>query len=427
MKPAPPLHHPTRRAAADPSSSSAAAPAVSADSSAVHKPSSSASAFFLLLFHLLSCLLSLFLGFRFSHLLLLSSSPPIPLLSPPPPSPPPPPPPHLPSQHVTAGRHGILVRPHPHPSPVETSRAYRILAAVQSEQRRLFKNQPAHQRPLLIITPTYSRTFQSFHLSSLAHSLLLLLPSPLTWLVVSPADSSNHTIALLARFPSLPVLHLPFPGKIPPTWLARRRAESRMRLHALRVIRERRLHGVVVFADDSNVHSLEFFDEAKKVNWMGAVSLAILGHESAEIPIQGPVCNTSGHLVGWHSFNSINYRGRTATFIGEQGVVLPGKMEWAGFAMDARLVWREAEGRPDWVRDLDEVGLSKEEIESPLDLLKDAAFVEPLGSCGKKVMLWWLRVEARYDSKFPAGLFFCMQMENRSSRDYCSCKKNSMA
>jgi len=33
--------------------------------------------------------------------------------------------------------------------------------------------------------------------------------------------------------------------------------------------------------------------------------------------------------------------------------------------------------------------------------LNDPSSVEPLGNCGKKVILWWLRVEARADSKFP--------------------------
>lgn len=44
-----------------------------------------------------------------------------------------------------------------------------------------------------------------------------------------------------------------------------------------------------------------------------------------------------------------------------------------------------------------------EDIESPLSLLKDQSMVEPLGNCGRQVLVWWLRVEARSDSKFPPG------------------------
>ncbi|PWZ23172.1 hypothetical protein Zm00014a_003279 [Zea mays] len=65
------------------------------------------------------------------------------------------------------------------------------------------------------------------------------------------------------------------------------------------------------------------------------------------------------------------------------------------------MLWKEADGKPDWVKDLDAVGENGEEIENPLTQLNDPSSVEPLGNCGKKVILWWLRVEARADSKFP--------------------------
>lgn len=186
------------------------------------------------------------------------------------------------------------------------------------------------------------------------------------------------------------------------------------------MVGERRMDGIVVFADDSNVHSVDLFDEAQKVKWMGAVSIGILAHsgrteavgdpelseeedkkENSPVPIQGPACNSSGDLVGWHTYNALPHTG--AAFVGAGKTMRAAKMEWAGFVLNSRLLWREAEGKPDWVRDLDAVGEDGEEIENPLALLKDASFVEPLGNCGKKALLWWLRVEARYDSKFPPG------------------------
>lgn len=198
-----------------------------------------------------------------------------------------------------------------------------------------------------------------------------------------------------------------------------------MRLLGLRVIRDRQMEGIVVFADDSNVHSMELFDEIQKVKWIAAISIGILTHsESAEpmqqlseekqnspTPLQGPACNSSGGLIGWHTFDSFPYAGNTASFVGDMATLLPGKMEWAGFVLDSRVLWKEAESKPDWIRDLDAVGENGEGIESPLALLTDASFIEPLGNCGKKVLLWWLRVEARPDSKFPPGLdyetFYC--------------------
>lgn len=119
------------------------------------------------------------------------------------------------------------------------------------------------------------------------------------------------------------------------------------------------------------------------------------------VPIQGPACNSTGQLVGWLTFNSLPYADKRATYVDDRATVLSKKLEWAGFVLNSRLVWKEAEGKPEWVRDLDLLDENGDELDSPLSLLKDASFIEPLGKCGRKVLLWWLRAEARVDSKFP--------------------------
>lgn len=183
-------------------------------------------------------------------------------------------------------------------------------------------------------------------------------------------------------------------------------------------MRDEKLDGIVMFADDSNMHSMELFDEIQQVKWIGAVSIGILAHsgnpedeltvvqkegeENSPMPVQGPACNSSDKLVGWHTFNLASYTGKSAKYIGDQAIVLPRKLEWGGFVLNSRLLWKDAEDKPEWVNDLDNVADSGGDIESPLSLLKDSSMVEPLGSCGRKVLLWWLRVEARADSKFPA-------------------------
>lgn len=185
-------------------------------------------------------------------------------------------------------------------------------------------------------------------------------------------------------------------------------------------MREENLDGIVMFADDSNMHSMELFDEIQKVKWIGAVSVGILAHSGhsdeelsvfqkrgdankSPLPVQGPACNSSDQLIGWHTFNSMPYVEKSASFIGDRATVLPRKLEWAGFVLNSRLLWKDSEDKPEWIKDLDTVARDTEDVESPLSLLKDPSVVEPLGSCGRKVMLWWLRVEARADSKFPSG------------------------
>ncbi|XP_043709864.1 probable beta-1,4-xylosyltransferase IRX14H [Telopea speciosissima] len=314
---------------------------------------------------------------------------------------------------VVVGRHGILIRPWPHPDPAEVMKAHLIMERVQREQRLQYGIKSP--RPLIVITPTYVRTFQTLHLTGLVHSLMLA-PYDLTWIVVEAGGITNETTSLLAKS-SLRTIHIGFDQRMPITWENRHRMEARMRLRALRVVREQRLDGIVVFADDSNMHSMELFDEIQSVKWIGAVSVGILAHsgnpdefstqkqddENSPLPIQGPACNSSGSLVGWHTFNSLPYAEKSATYIGDSATVLPRKLEWSGFVLNSRLFWKEAENKPDWVKDLDTLERDGGDLESPLSLLKDASVVEPLGSCGRKVLLWWLRVEARADSKFPPG------------------------
>ncbi|KAK6128697.1 hypothetical protein DH2020_037547 [Rehmannia glutinosa] len=410
------------------------------DAATVDGSVKSPAAIFWLVLHGLCCLISLVLGFRFSRLVFFllfstSSSPSTTtvytalrttLASSAVTSPP--------ERNISAGerasrvvvgRHGILIRPWPHPDPSEVMQAHTIIERVQSEQ----KSQYGVKSPktVIAITPTYVRTFQTLHLTGVMHSLMNV-PYDLIWIVVEADGVTNETASLISKS-GLKTIHIGFEGKMPVLWEDRHKLESKMRLHALRVVREKRLDGIVMFADDSNMHNLELFNEIQKVKWIGAISVGILVHWG------GPACNSSNHFVGWHTFNPLPYVERSAKYIGDSAVVLPKKLEWAGFVLNSRLVWEDTE-KPVWVKELEEVGGDGEDVESPMSLLKDSSVVEPLGSCGRKVMLWWLRVEARADSKFPARYILgpfnrahCEDlMDNRPSfRYYCPCQTHPMA
>ncbi|GAB4846955.1 Probable beta-1,4-xylosyltransferase irx14h [Ancistrocladus abbreviatus] len=313
-------------------------------------------------------------------------------------------------RRVVVGRHGIRIRPWPHPNPQEVMKAHRILERVQREQRLQYgvKN----PRNLIVVTPTYSRTFQALHLTGVMHSLMNA-PYDVVWIVVEAGGVTNETASLIGKS-GIQTIHIGFNRRMSITWADRHKVEDQMRLQALRVVREKKLDGILMFADDSNMHSMELFDEVQKVNWIGAVSLGILVHSGSDdealqldktggvensLPVQGPACNSSEVLVGWHTFNSSPYVEKSAVYIGDVGAVLPRKLEWAGFVLNSRLLWKDAVDKPEWVNDLDMLG--EGDIESPLLLIKDPSVIEPLGSCGRKVLLWWLRVEARSDSKFP--------------------------
>ncbi|XP_061340022.1 probable beta-1,4-xylosyltransferase IRX14H [Gastrolobium bilobum] len=310
---------------------------------------------------------------------------------------------------VVVGRHGIRIRPWPHPHPDEVMKAHRIIERVQREQRALFGEK--NPRTVIAVTPTYVRTFQKLHLTGVMHSLMLV-PYDVVWIVVEAGGVSNETASVVGRS-GLRTIHIGFNHRMPNSWDARHKLEARMRLHALRFVRKENLDGVVMFADDSNMHSIELFDEIQSVKWIGAVSVGILVHsagadessslkgeeETPPMPVQGPACNATNNLVGWHTFNSLSYTGRSAVYIDDRAPVLPRKLEWSGFVFNSRLLWKDLDDKPDWIKDLEALD---DDIDSPLSLLRDTSVVEPLGSCGRQVLLWWLRVEARTDSKFPA-------------------------
>ncbi|CAN4126902.1 unnamed protein product [Withania somnifera] len=296
------------------------------------------------------------------------------------------------SSRVVVGRHGILIRPWPHPNASEVMRAHKIMEIVQREQRLQYgvKN----PRNVIVVTPTYVRTFQTLHLTGVMHCLMNV-PYNVVWIVVEAGGATNETASLIGKS-GLKTVHIGLHEKMSVLWEDRHKLEAKMRLRALRYVREEKLDGIVMFADDSNMH----------MKWFGAASVGILAHSgwyrNLQLPVQGPACNSSDQFVGWHTFDSSPYVEKSARYIGDRAVVLPRKFEWAGFVLNSRLVWKDAEERPEWVKDLDDVMGDREDVESPLSLLKDPSMVEPLGSCGHKVMLWWLRVEARADSKFPS-------------------------
>lgn len=134
------------------------------------------------------------------------------------------------SSRVVVGRHGILIRPWPHPNPAEVMRAHRLIERVQREQRLQYgvKN----PRTVIAITPTYVRTFQTLHLTGVMHSLMNL-PYDLVWIVVEAGGTTNETASLLSKS-GLNTIHVEFRQKMPILWEDRHKLEAKMRLHALR-------------------------------------------------------------------------------------------------------------------------------------------------------------------------------------------------
>ncbi|XP_062098567.1 probable beta-1,4-xylosyltransferase IRX14H [Humulus lupulus] len=134
------------------------------------------------------------------------------------------------TSRVVVGRHEIRIRPWPHPNLTEVMKAYQIIYTVQREQRRQFgvKN----PRTIIVVTPTYVRTFQALHMTGLMHSLMLV-PYEVVWIVVEAGGASNETGSILAKS-GLWTIHVGFEQRMPNSWEGHHRLEARMRLRALR-------------------------------------------------------------------------------------------------------------------------------------------------------------------------------------------------
>ncbi|KAL2467111.1 putative beta-1 [Abeliophyllum distichum] len=98
---------------------------------------------------------------------------------------------------MVVGRHGTLIWPWPHPDPMEVIEAHQIIKTVQIEQRVQYGLKSP--RTVIAITPTYVRTFQTFHLTGVMHSLMNV-PYDVVWILVEAGGTTNETVVLIAKY-----------------------------------------------------------------------------------------------------------------------------------------------------------------------------------------------------------------------------------
>ncbi|URD77308.1 glycosyltransferase family 43 protein [Musa troglodytarum] len=148
----------------------------------------------------------------------------------------------------------LLIRPHRAPPPAE-------------EQERLAD---PFDKLLIIVTPTYNRAFQGYHLSRLAHALKLV-PPRLLWIVVETKTATAETADILRRS-GVTYRHLVC-RKNTSVNLHR---DVRQRHTALKHIRLHRLDGIVYLADDDNVYSLDLSHRPRRIRRFGTWPVARL-------------------------------------------------------------------------------------------------------------------------------------------------------
>ena len=118
------------------------------------------------------------------------------------------------------------------------------------------------RKQLIVVTPTYNRPLQAYFLNRLGQ-VLRLVPPPLLWIVVEMNSASMETAEML-RKTGVMYRHLVCAKNS--TQVKDRGVYQRNT--ALEHIEHHRLDGIVYFADDDNIYSLELFYSLRNIRYI---------------------------------------------------------------------------------------------------------------------------------------------------------------
>ncbi|XP_031490881.1 probable beta-1,4-xylosyltransferase IRX9H [Nymphaea colorata] len=241
---------------------------------------------------------------------------------------------------------------------------------------KFVKPDQAPNKLLIVVTPTYNRAFQAYYLGRLGHTLRLV-PPPLLWVVVEMGAASRETADILRRT-GVMYRHLVCTKNMSDI---KDRGVHQRNL-AIEHIRKHELDGVVYFADDDNVYSLELFQKLRDIRRFGTWPVAMLAQNKASTILEGPVCS-GRRVVGWHT-NEKSKRLRRF------------HVDMSGFAFNSTILWapeRWHRLEPEPIRQLDTVKEGFQETTFIAQLVEDESQMEGLPDSCSKIMAWHLHVE----------------------------------
>ncbi|XP_043704544.1 probable beta-1,4-xylosyltransferase IRX9H [Telopea speciosissima] len=237
---------------------------------------------------------------------------------------------------------------------------------------------------LIIVTPTYTRPFQAYYLNRLAQTLRLV-PSPLLWIVVEMFSQSAETADILRRT-GVMYRHLACYKNL--TSVRDRRVHQRN--VALSHIQTHRLDGIVYFADDDNVYSINLFEQMREIRRFGTWPVALLTASRSKARLEGPVCNDS-QVIGWHTERRNR---RFHSYI-------------SGFAFNGTIIWDPKRWHRPMFEPIRQLDTVKEEVKESMfieQVVEDESQMEGLGEDCSRIMVWHLHLEASHPS-YPNGWF----------------------
>lgn len=156
------------------------------------------------------------------------------------------------SDHLAVNRDGIV-----HTVSLSVEERNEAKRTVESE---MFEVTPRKQ--LIVVTPTYNRAMQAYYLNRLAQTLSLV-PPPVLWIVVETNAASFETAEMLRK---TGVMYRHVVCKQNSSNVKDRGVHQRNA--ALEHIERHRLDGIVYFADDDNVYSLEILEGLREIRYL---------------------------------------------------------------------------------------------------------------------------------------------------------------
>lgn len=241
------------------------------------------------------------------------------------------------------------------------------------------------QKQLIVVTPTYTRALQAYFLNRLGQ-VLRLVRQPVLWIVVEMNAESMETADILRNM-GIMYRHLVCTKNS--TDIKDRGVHQRNT--ALEHIERHRLDGIVYFADDDNIYSLDLFESIREVSRFGVWPVGMLAQSKNKAILEGPVCNGS-QVIGWHT-NEKSKRLRRF------------HVDMSGFAFNSTILWdpkRWQRPTSDPIRQLDAVKEGFQETTFIEQIVEDESQMEGIPPNCYRIMNWHLHLEAR-ELIYPKG------------------------
>ncbi|GKB44060.1 probable beta-1,4-xylosyltransferase IRX9H [Tanacetum coccineum] len=199
------------------------------------------------------------------------------------------------------------------------------------------------RKQVIVVTPTYNRALQAFYLNRLGHrdgGYVSAFGKNLT----DVKDRGVH-----------------------------------QRNTALEHIEHHKLDGIVYFADDDNVYSLELFETLRDISRFGTWPVAMVAQSKKKATLEGPVCN------GSQVTNEKSKRLRRF------------HVDMSGFAFNSTILWdpkRWGKRSSALIRQVDTVKEGFQETTFIEQLVEDESQMEATPCGCSKIMNWHLHLEA---------------------------------